>query len=167
MLQRKRTMSNSDTTPENAMPESWQHELREWHRQVDEALEAFRREHGCDVLGEGTDFVSDTTPDEAEPTDEEFRRHWRESRQQHLGGSGKFGGPKGATMIHDTTMTHEQCEWAPLVNRPADSSDDPFACLHAATVCVGANGTYHLCAACADLSRFKRLKKSPLKEHRS
>jgi hypothetical protein len=39
-------MSNREVTPENAMPESWQRELREWHHQIDDALEAFRREHG-------------------------------------------------------------------------------------------------------------------------
>lgn len=45
------------------------------------------------------------------------------------------------------------CEWHPAESRPA-TVDDPS---HGeATVSVGANGQWHLCAACAALPRFAR-----------
>jgi hypothetical protein len=56
----------------------------------------------------------------------------------------------------------ELCEWAPLACRAAESDDDAYACLHEATVCVGANGQWHLCVACADLPKFRRFKKTNL-----
>jgi hypothetical protein len=57
----------------------------------------------------------------------------------------------------------ELCEWAPLKNRAANSDEDPDACLHSASVCVG-DGRWHLCVACADLAPFRRFKKRPLRE---
>ncbi len=49
-------MSSPDTTafPKRYVPETWQYELREWHRQVDDALEAFRREHGHEFWEKST-----------------------------------------------------------------------------------------------------------------
>ena len=60
-------------------------------------------------------------------------------------------------------MTPEICEWAPAPNRAADGGIDPHACRNPATVCVGADGRWHLCETCAALPWFKRLKKTPLR----
>lgn len=47
------------------------------------------------------------------------------------------------------------CEWFPAEDRPARMDDVPHA---VATVSVGANGAWHLCASCAALPRFKRFR---------
>lgn len=52
----------------------------------------------------------------------------------------------------------EYCEWNPTANRAAFEGENHAA----ATVCVGADGRWHLCEQCAALPQFKRLKKRPL-----
>ncbi len=47
----------------------------------------------------------------------------------------------------------DQCEWEPKHGRPAHTEDEPHA---DATVSVGADGQWHLCASCAQLPQFKR-----------
>ncbi len=58
----------------------------------------------------------------------------------------------------------ERCEWAPTADRPAlvcESDGAPWEhnCPNAATEVVGARECWHLCASCAALPRFKRMKK--------
>jgi len=58
----------------------------------------------------------------------------------------------------------ERCEWAPEKNdasewRP-DGTELPGNCPNAATEVVGTGlNNWHLCASCAALPRFKRMKK--------
>ncbi len=58
----------------------------------------------------------------------------------------------------------ERCEWAPSRDEPAsvfpNGDDVPGNCPNAATEVVGARGSWHLCASCAALPRFARLKKT-------
>lgn len=56
-------------------------------------------------------------------------------------------------------MTVEQCEYNPDAKRAAYEHEQGHG---EATVCVGRNGRWHLCAECAALPEFKRLKKKPL-----
>lgn len=53
-----------------------------------------------------------------------------------------------------------ECEWNPQLDRPAFVDDEE---LHGeATVMVGSDGKWHLCASCAALPRFARFKQRPL-----
>jgi hypothetical protein len=56
-------------------------------------------------------------------------------------------------------MTTNPCEWDPERDKPSEGD----GCRQEATVCVGANGKCHLCEMCAELPRFKRMKKQKLK----
>lgn len=47
------------------------------------------------------------------------------------------------------------CEWNPVEDREAHTTDENHAL---ATVLLGSNGKYRLCAECAALPRFKRMK---------
>lgn len=47
------------------------------------------------------------------------------------------------------------CEWNPELSRAAEAGEHEVE----ATVCVGANGEWHLCASCAELPIFGRFKK--------
>lgn len=52
------------------------------------------------------------------------------------------------------------CEWNPNKNAPAAGDD---GCRNDATVCVGADGQWHLCDECAELPRFARYRvRTPL-----
>lgn len=53
----------------------------------------------------------------------------------------------------------ELCEYDPEWGCPATTE---HGCRNEATICVGADGKWHLCASCAELSVFRRLKKAPL-----
>ncbi len=52
-------------------------------------------------------------------------------------------------------MSFEACEWNPAADRAAKSDEEPHA---EAVLCVGHNGAWHLCRACAELPRFKRFR---------
>lgn len=45
------------------------------------------------------------------------------------------------------------CEWNPTENRPAFEDDPPHG---EATMMVGVDGRWHLCASCAESGAFKR-----------
>lgn len=47
----------------------------------------------------------------------------------------------------------DKCEWNPRADRPARDDDEPHG---DATVCVGADGEWHLCESCAVLPHFAR-----------
>ncbi len=47
----------------------------------------------------------------------------------------------------------DSCEWDPEHGRPAHVDDEPHG---EATVSVGADGQWHLCASCAALPLFDR-----------
>lgn len=51
-----------------------------------------------------------------------------------------------------------QCEWNPVYGEPAWGSPFPNAgeCPNEATVVLGAEVAWHLCASCAKLPRFRR-----------
>lgn len=61
-----------------------------------------------------------------------------------------------------------KCEWNPTQNHPAmvfgishpfpQEAEDHGNCQNEATVCVGADGEWHLCENCAALPAFKRFK---------
>lgn len=51
----------------------------------------------------------------------------------------------------------EQCEWWPEKAGPALAGEG--GCSNSATLTVGSAGTWHLCTSCADLPRFKRMKR--------
>lgn len=53
------------------------------------------------------------------------------------------------------TYAPDPCEWHPSENRPAQTGDASHA---DATVSVGSDGEFHLCASCAALPRFARFK---------
>ncbi len=53
------------------------------------------------------------------------------------------------------------CEWNPDAGKPSYGDDDHHVTTPA-TVCVGRDGLWHLCALCAELPQFKRFKKIPL-----
>lgn len=58
------------------------------------------------------------------------------------------------------------CDWNPVVNRPA-LLGEPTACPKRATVVVreaieGGSDYWHLCRSCAGLPRFRALKQKPL-----
>lgn len=53
----------------------------------------------------------------------------------------------------------ERCEWNPDECRASYDND---GCEREATLCVGANGAWHLCEACSAHPMFARLKKTPL-----
>jgi len=53
------------------------------------------------------------------------------------------------------------CEWDPNSNAPATSLDggaEYIGCGNPATVCLGANGRWHLCDSCAALPQFSRFR---------
>lgn len=52
----------------------------------------------------------------------------------------------------------ERCEWNPDECRAAYEDD---GCRNEATLCVGANGAWHLCDECSMHPMFARLKKTP------
>ena len=64
-----------------------------------------------------------------------------------------------------------RCEWDPKHNRAArvlgrHRSDDVIVegCPNEATICVGANGQWHLCESCAELPEFRRFRiRKPLR----
>ena len=65
----------------------------------------------------------------------------------------------------------DRCEWDPERNVPADyipvgaGMVDYLGCPNDATLVVGADGKWRLCAECAALPRFKRFRKRvPIKE---
>lgn len=47
------------------------------------------------------------------------------------------------------------CEWNPKTNDP--STNEGY-CTNPATVCLGANGAWHLCESCSLLPNFNRYK---------
>jgi hypothetical protein len=49
----------------------------------------------------------------------------------------------------------DPCEWNPAEDRPAREGDKPHA---DATVSLGADGEWHVCASCAALPVFARFK---------
>lgn len=53
------------------------------------------------------------------------------------------------------------CEWSPADNASACWSKERghMGCPNVATVSLGVNGVWHLCASCADLPRFARYTK--------
>lgn len=57
-----------------------------------------------------------------------------------------INGPPGRALVN-------ACEWNPLMSRPAYIHEGAHA---RATVCVGAEDAWHLCASCAELPKFKR-----------
>lgn len=52
------------------------------------------------------------------------------------------------------------CEWNPSEDRPAFEDDEPHG---QSVMMVGASGQWHLCASCAQLPRFSRYVKRPLR----
>lgn len=54
------------------------------------------------------------------------------------------------------------CEWSPTRNAAA-YADDPHLLSTPATVLVGSDGNFRLCADCAALPRFLRFKKTPIR----
>ena len=60
------------------------------------------------------------------------------------------------------SLVSERCEYNPVLH--SGSLDPPLEtdCRNGAVYCVGADGQWHLCASCAYLPEFKRLKKSRL-----
>lgn len=54
----------------------------------------------------------------------------------------------------------ELCEWSAIRDEPSDGRNQ---CPNEATVCVGANGLYHLCERHAARPQFRRFSKRPLR----
>ena len=52
------------------------------------------------------------------------------------------------------------CEWDPERNRPSYRGEDSHA---VAVLVVGGKGQWHLCESCADLPKFRRFKRQPLR----
>lgn len=58
----------------------------------------------------------------------------------------------------------DKCEWNPYAAMAAiRDGDQHIGCQSDATICVGADGKWHLCESCSLLPRFKRYKKTPLR----
>lgn len=53
----------------------------------------------------------------------------------------------------------ETCEYNPVEKRAAYTQGDLGACGREATVSVGHNGKWHLCAKCANLPEFSRYRR--------
>ncbi len=69
------------------------------------------------------------------------------------------------------TADVEMCDWWPEQNKPAEGIPGPGAtwrsrsgCPNQATLSVGVSNNGHLCGSCADLPRFKRMKRRDLKK---
>jgi len=55
-----------------------------------------------------------------------------------------------------------RCEWNPVYARASTNPPSDGDCPNEVTVCVGANGRWHLCTSCAAMKPFLRLKQYPL-----
>lgn len=51
-----------------------------------------------------------------------------------------------------------RCEWNPVLHDAAQDPPRQSDCANEATLSVGYNGRWHLCATCAEDTRFRQLK---------